>query len=998
MQTPHGQLLRWRPRHSEETLTVTRRKSKPLTESSQGNPGYSMLTSINMNLSSHISSLGDQFKSTEYIEPHYKEWYRLAIDKLVDEGIPGYKEFLAKEGQGQFLAEEELYFIKENVRKLPPLSINTFEDTTDGSSSGTYWPVQSDTEAPDLDLGWPYVIKGLETKTKIDLHFHPPREDSPTIKEIVRKLIRNARQVIAIVMDVFTDVDIFKEVLDAATRGVPIYIVLDDSNFRHFTAMCENQGVHLQRFMNIRIRTVKGLDYLCRSGCKFHGKMMEKFLLVDCKTVVYGTYSFMWSYEKINLSMVQVISGQLVESYDEEFRTIYARSDIPNMFSVESSRLLPERRKPLILQNGIRHDFYQHSVTSIASSTSRQETFNRANPTRHTLDTLYKKFYRRRNVQQNEWDNISNKSNTRALYGKPLITNNIDTTNRVSRYQACENDYWKRHSYAGEQQETSPYLLLNRSRNTRPLFQRSSHNLLEESESVTSSIRGDARPYSHEKLVDQWNLGRVTPKFERSIVTRNTYHGPKTLNLPRNHKLPTLESMKRAGLQNWRIESYLKDPVASQTSSIIDPYEPITPSTIDRGENSIGHTVQGNSELMGRMEMKATPNLLHSRLRSSLVYKTPFVGEEDTGSHNSESTNSTIGPDSGSTTPQRLSTDRSVHSLTYADEQSSSLNILSEVGLEQRLTAQRSFKRDTELSQISDLHRQHSFRERFQTQLNEQSSMPKLSFNASVSRTLSIPALSHMQGNEALGNKTLDQQSAFIRRSSEKIKSLLNISSEKKDSRLRSRGSDASYQMSGRGDKLTSEDDHQKHTEFSWNERRGQMTDVTSNSTNSPQVTRSNRNVQLNSEVHLPGIDSKHLEDASAPRFSTEELHISEKAANSGPSVHYYSHRKDTRPEESQAKVNTRAQHNPNEQRVYSRFEKLYTTQNNNSKREETVLNPERKHPPSGNQNTSVGNNFQRSSRPFMVQGNRMHQRASHNENKFEKLMQKFVGTFRHKK
>ncbi|XP_059838070.1 protein FAM83B [Hypanus sabinus] len=942
-----------------------------------------MLTSINMNLSSHISSLGDQFKSTEYIEPHYKEWYRLAIDKLVDEGIPGYDEFLTKEGQGRFLAEEELYFIKENVRKPPPISINTFEDTTDGSSSGTYWPVQSDTEAPDLDLGWPYVIKGLETKTKIDLYFHPPREDSPTIKEIVRKLIRSAHQVIAIVMDVFTDVDIFREVLDAAARDVPIYIVLDDSNFKHFITMCENQGVHLQRFMKIRIRTVKGLDYLCRSGCKFHGKMMEKFLLVDCKTVVYGTYSFMWSYEKINLSMVQVISGQLVESYDEEFRTIYARSDIPDVFSVESSRLLPDGRKPLILQNGINRDSYHHSVTSVASSTSWQQTFDRMNPTRHTLDTLYKKYYGGRNVQQNDWDNMSNKSNTRTLYGKPLITNNMDTTSRVSRFQACEKDYWKRHSYAGEQQETSPYLLLNRSKNTRPLFQRSSHNLLEESESVTSSIRGDAKPYSHEKTVDQWNLGRMMPKFERSIITRNTYHGPKTLNLPTNHKLPTLESMKKAGLRNWRIESYLRDPTASQTSSIVDPYEPITPSTIDRGENSIGHTVQGN------------PNLLHSRLRSSLVYKTPLVGEEETGSHNSGSTSSTIGPDSGSTTPRRLSTNRSVHSLIYAEEKSSSLNVPSEVGSEQRPMAQRSFKRDTELSQISNLHRQHSFRERFRTQLNEQSSMPKLSINSSVSRTLSIPALSHMQGNETLGNQTLDQQSTFIRKSSEKIKSLLNITSERKDSGLRSRGSDASYQMSGRGDRLISEDAHQKHTEFSWKERRVQMTGVTSNSTNSPQVSRSNRNVQPNSEVHLPRKDSKHLGDASAPRFSTEELHISE---NLGPSVYYSSHRKDTRPEESQAKVTTKAQGNPNERKVYSRFEKLYTTQNNNLTREETVLNPVLKHPPSGNQNTSVGNSFRHSSRPFVVHGNRMPQRAPHNENKFEKLMQRFVGSFRHKK
>lgn len=150
---------------------------------------------LSSHISSHISSLGDEYKSNDYVEPHYKEWYRLAIDKLVDEDISGYEEFLAKEGLSSFLAEEELYFIKDNARKLAQTSINSSEEDTDGSSSGTYWPLESDTEVPDLDMGWPYVVKCLETQTNVELHFHPPREDSPTVKEIVRKLIKNARQV-----------------------------------------------------------------------------------------------------------------------------------------------------------------------------------------------------------------------------------------------------------------------------------------------------------------------------------------------------------------------------------------------------------------------------------------------------------------------------------------------------------------------------------------------------------------------------------------------------------------------------------------------------------------------------------------------------------------------------------------------------------------------------------------------------------------------------------
>lgn len=43
--------------------------------------------------------------------------------------------------------------------------------------------------------------------------------------------------------------------------------------------------------------------------------------------------SYTWSFEKINLSMVLVVTGQLVGSYDEEFRRLYARSTLPAVLS-----------------------------------------------------------------------------------------------------------------------------------------------------------------------------------------------------------------------------------------------------------------------------------------------------------------------------------------------------------------------------------------------------------------------------------------------------------------------------------------------------------------------------------------------------------------------------------------------------------------------------------------------------------------------------------------
>lgn len=54
-------------------------------------------------------------------------------------------------------------------------------------------------------------------------------------------------QVISIVMDVFTDVDIFKEVVDASLRGVPVYILLDDFHVKSFCTMAKNLSVNIQQ-------------------------------------------------------------------------------------------------------------------------------------------------------------------------------------------------------------------------------------------------------------------------------------------------------------------------------------------------------------------------------------------------------------------------------------------------------------------------------------------------------------------------------------------------------------------------------------------------------------------------------------------------------------------------------------------------------------------------------------------------------------------------------
>ncbi|KAL6487685.1 hypothetical protein MHYP_G00043110 [Metynnis hypsauchen] len=59
----------------------------------------------------------------------------------------------------------------------------------------------------------------------------------------------------------------------------------------------------------------------------FKGQMTNRFVLVDCRIVLSGNYSFMWSFEKIHRCIAHVFLGELVATFDEEFRILYAQSE-----------------------------------------------------------------------------------------------------------------------------------------------------------------------------------------------------------------------------------------------------------------------------------------------------------------------------------------------------------------------------------------------------------------------------------------------------------------------------------------------------------------------------------------------------------------------------------------------------------------------------------------------------------------------------------------------
>ncbi|XP_026795330.3 protein FAM83B [Pangasianodon hypophthalmus] len=472
---------------------------------------------------SMLSSLKEDFSTEDFILPHYKEAYRLAIDCLVSGGKQIYQEFIQAEKIASFLSEDEIDFITQNTEQLPVSEdIEEVESPRDEeASTGTYWPTHSDAAPPDLDLGWPEVMHN-RLQTNIDLLYHPPRLNSPTIKEVLRKNIQEARQVIAIAMDVFTDVDIFKEVVDASIRGVPVYILLDHIHFKGFLTMTANLDIQIQRLRNMRVRTVQGQEYVCKSGAKFRGGMGQKFLLVDCQTVFFGSYSLMWSCEKIHLNMVQVITGGLVESYDEEFRTLYARSKIP--VELQSQEVLPERRI-----NGKTENYLGHPI----------RPFQRKDNLRHTLDSVYRQTCERQ---------AGLKSTMEELHMP-----------HHSRFLQDALEFNKRHSYAGEQRELSHII-------QHPRYGASNWNVAED-------IRRYGGNYSA-AMENPYESSRLN-FLNRSANLRQSYHGHDKQVLSMQQNLPSLANTSKSFLRTWRIESYLNnnDAPIGESYDYLDQYE-----------------------------------------------------------------------------------------------------------------------------------------------------------------------------------------------------------------------------------------------------------------------------------------------------------------------------------------------------------------------------------------------------------------------------------------
>ncbi|XP_075996054.1 protein FAM83F [Genypterus blacodes] len=266
-------------------------------------------------------------------EFYYSEEQRVAVEELLLNGDGAFKTRLKDDNMKDFLSAREIKWLRSNFTKYNSASeggdgASPAEERTDADSGvhSTYWPQMSDTEVPPLDIGWPSggFFKGV---TRVAVHTHPPKDNGPHIKEVVRRLIQDASKVIAIVMDMLTDIQILQDLMDAACRrSVPVYILLDSHAEPHFLDMCSRLQLGERHLRNIRTRILRGAGFGLSFG-RLPGSLCHKYMLVDGDKVMFGSYSFSWCTSRMDRNMITVMTGQVVDFFDRDFRELYAISD-----------------------------------------------------------------------------------------------------------------------------------------------------------------------------------------------------------------------------------------------------------------------------------------------------------------------------------------------------------------------------------------------------------------------------------------------------------------------------------------------------------------------------------------------------------------------------------------------------------------------------------------------------------------------------------------------
>ena len=132
----------------------------------------------------------------------HSEAARLAADALLERGEDAYLRVISEERELPFLSALDMEYMTSHARGGPELGeaqgpealgpdrLSLHSEVT----SGTYFPLASDIDPPDLDLGWPEVPHATGfSPTQAVVHFQ--RDKAKSIKDLLRFLFSQARTV-----------------------------------------------------------------------------------------------------------------------------------------------------------------------------------------------------------------------------------------------------------------------------------------------------------------------------------------------------------------------------------------------------------------------------------------------------------------------------------------------------------------------------------------------------------------------------------------------------------------------------------------------------------------------------------------------------------------------------------------------------------------------------------------------------------------------------------
>ncbi|XP_077061430.1 protein FAM83G [Siphateles boraxobius] len=283
----------------------------------------------------------------------YSEDQRLALEALATKGRDAFDAYVKEHELRPFLSEPELELIRRKIEDYKPGSEHQKPNgTTEGEDiavSLKYWPDRSDISIPNLDLGWPECTS-YRGVTRVNVYTQPPLDGQTHIKEVVRKAIAQAQKMIAVVMDVFTDVDIFKDLIETGfKKKVAIYIIIDHAAVQDFLFMCERANMHKGHLNHLRVRCIGGCEFYTRSAQKVHGSLSQKFMFVDGDRAVSGSYSFTWTASRLDRNIITVMTGQSVETFDKEFRELYLNSLGVNLTKIPLAELPEPDPTPVVV-------------------------------------------------------------------------------------------------------------------------------------------------------------------------------------------------------------------------------------------------------------------------------------------------------------------------------------------------------------------------------------------------------------------------------------------------------------------------------------------------------------------------------------------------------------------------------------------------------------------------------------------------------------------------